>query len=111
MAKPETRRKACSSEVYHVSSAYVRLSNPRESATSEAMIKSLQAGGPPSIFIERQPALIVCNTYHLRGDRQNVRHLDLVNDFSSDLEDLSAHWLQRGSVKPILKKGGQCQLD
>ena len=74
------------------------------------MMKSLQAEDPPSIFIERQPALKACDTYHLRWDHQNVRHPVPVNDFSSDLEDLSAHWLKRESVKPTLKNGGQCQL-
>ena len=34
MAKLETRRRVCSSEACRVSSAYVRLSIPRESATS-----------------------------------------------------------------------------
>ena len=69
------------------------------------------AGGRPAIcFTERQPALIACDTYHLRWDRQNVRHLVLVIDFSFDLEDLCAHWLRTESVKPKLKKGGQGQL-
>lgn len=34
MAKLGIRRKACSSEACRASSAYVRLSNPRESATA-----------------------------------------------------------------------------
>ena len=71
----------------------------------------ITAGGRPAIcFTERQPALIAGDTYHLRWDHQNVRHLDPVIDFSSDLEDLCAHWLMTGSVKPKLEKGGQCQL-
>lgn len=55
------------------------------------------------LHVERQPALIASDTYHLRRHRRIDRHLVLVIDSSSGLEGLCAHWLPTGLVRRILK--------
>ncbi len=66
------------------------------------MFVTIADGRTAICFVERQPALIACVTYHLRRHRQVDRHSGLVIDFSSDPEDLCAHWLKMGSVTRIL---------
>ena len=110
MEKLETPQTPCSSEACRVFLASARLRKLRR--VSQLMnYDELVAGRRPGIsFTERQPALIACETYHLRRHRRIDRHSVLVIDFSFDHEDLCAHWLKTGWVKPTLLNSDQCQL-
>lgn len=110
MEKLEIPRRAWPSEACRVFSVSARLKITRiESASSKLWTRHGQK--TRYLHVERQPALIASDTYHLRRHRRIDHHFVLVNDFSSGLEGLYAHWLQTELVTRILKKtGGQCQL-
>ena len=91
LEKLETLRRAWPSEACRVSSASDRLRAPKR-VSNFLSYNGFTAGERPAIsFVERQPALNACDTYHLRRHRRRDRHFDLAIDFSSDLEDLRAH--------------------